>query len=101
MFDIRFIIIVNFRNLVSYRVSKLKNAQCTCIFFPILSEILLPPNPPCLKMGQNPSRDRGASGGGGDPESGQSSRRESGALNFGAAETTPLPHILALANGGR
>ena len=49
-------------------------------------------------MGQNPSRDRGASGGG-DPESGQSSRRESVAPSFGAE--TPLPRILALANGGR
>lgn len=48
-------------------------------------------------MGQNPSRDRRASGG--DPESGQSSRKESAALSFGAE--TPLPHILALANGGR
>lgn len=50
-------------------------------------------------MGQNPSRDRGASGG--DPESGQSSRRESAAAPSFGAEKTPLPHILALANGGR
>ena len=64
---------------------------------PDLSETLLPLRPSLLIMGQNPSRDRRASGG--DPESGQSSRKESAALSFGAE--TPLPHILALANGGR